>query len=223
VVEPALFPGKTGEFCFVGPPIAVGLARPPTALCAKAGSEKPLPHKPRKTPINTARIAAPLFIACPFHLSASNEDFRIIHHTLTCNAEFGTAARAAPHAGLRNRPWIRRRHRTGPSDPAGETRTSGLRRLGKGLSPKPVPISLAGSARPVSSLSASGSNLALRGGPDGRLACEPFYDFRHPGSEPGCWSRSPLSRSRSFLHGYQIAIRRRPASCRAAQKRERIR
>ena len=56
-VEPALFPGKTGEFCFVGPPIAVGLAGPPTVLCAKAGSEKPLPHRrPRKTPINTARI-----------------------------------------------------------------------------------------------------------------------------------------------------------------------
>jgi hypothetical protein len=56
-------------------------------------SEKLLPHRPRKTPINTARIAAPLFIARPFRLSAGNEDFRIIHHTLTYSAEFRTATR----------------------------------------------------------------------------------------------------------------------------------
>jgi hypothetical protein len=77
---------------------------------------------------------------------------------------------------------FRRPARTTPV-PASQTRTSGLRRLGKGLSPKPVPISLAGSARPVNPLSASGRNLALRGGPDGRLACEPFCDFRRPSSE----------------------------------------
>ena len=50
------------------------------------------------------------------------------------------------------------------STPKNQTWASGLRKLGKGLSRKPVPISLAGSARPVSPLSASGCNLALRGG-----------------------------------------------------------
>jgi hypothetical protein len=61
-VEPALLPGNTGEVCLAGPPMAVGLVGPPTEFCAKARSQQALP---RKTP--RASIAAPLFMACPFH------------------------------------------------------------------------------------------------------------------------------------------------------------
>jgi hypothetical protein len=38
-LDPPLFAGTTGEFCFAAPPTATGFFGPPTAVCAEAGDK----------------------------------------------------------------------------------------------------------------------------------------------------------------------------------------
>ena len=47
--------GRTGEFCFTGPPTAFGFfGGPPTELCANAGGERAFPNAPMIRTISSA-------------------------------------------------------------------------------------------------------------------------------------------------------------------------